>query len=106
MLPRARGAAQQILREAEGYKEKRVLLAQGEAARFLSVLAEYGKAKGVTRERLHLETLEWVLPEVDKFIVDGEFGPRLMPLLPFGGAGAPPANLPSSAPVAPPATRR
>ena len=41
----ARGEAQEILREAEGYKEQRVLLAQGEASRFLSVLAEYEKSK-------------------------------------------------------------
>src|ERR1700758_1320106 len=90
VLPRARGAAQQILREAEGYKEKRVLLAQGETARFLSVLAEYEKAKEVTRERLHLETAERVLPEIDKLIVDGDISQRLMPLLPLGGVVTPP----------------
>jgi modulator of FtsH protease HflK len=101
LLPRARGAGQQILREAEGYKEKRVLLAQGETARFLSVLAEYEKAKEVTRERLHLETVERVLPEIDKLIVDGDISQRLMPLLPLGGVATPPVNIPS----APPATR-
>jgi membrane protease subunit HflK len=83
VLPRARGAGQQIPREAEGYKEKRVLLAQGETARFLSVLAEYEKAKEVTRERLHLETVEKVLPEIDKLIVDGDISQRLMPLHPW-----------------------
>jgi len=104
LLPRARGAAQQILREAEGYKEKRVLLAKGEASRFLSVLAEYEKAKEVTRERLHLETVERILPEIDKLIVDGDIGQRLIPLLAFGGVVTPPANI--SPPVAPPETSR
>src|ERR1700752_806247 len=81
VLPRARGAAQQILREAEGYKEKRVLLAEGEAARFLSVLAEYEKAREVTRERLRLETVERILPDIDKLIVDGDISQRLMPVV-------------------------
>lgn len=85
ILPRARGDAEKILREAEGYRQQRVLLAQGEAARFLSVLAEYEKAKDVTRERLHLETLEKLLPGVDKIIVGGEMNQRLLPLMPVAG---------------------
>lgn len=84
ILPKARGEAQKILREAEGYKEQRVLLAQGEAARFLSVLAEYQKAKTVTRDRLHLETLEKTLPDIDKIVMGGDLGQRLLPLLPVG----------------------
>lgn len=86
LLPRARGEAQKILREAEGYKEKRVLLAQGEASRFLSVLAEYEKSKDVTRDRLHLETMEKILPDSDKMILDGGLSQRLLPLMPVGGA--------------------
>lgn len=85
IVPRARGAAQQILREAEGFREQRVLRAQGESARFLSVWAEYDKAKAVTRDRLHLETIEKILPDIDKVIVDGKVGDRLMPVLPMGG---------------------
>jgi membrane protease subunit HflK len=86
-LPRARGSAEAIVREAEGYQQQRILRAQGEAARFLSVLAEYDKAKEVTRDRLHLETIERVLPGIDKVILDGEIGQRVMPLLPLS-AGA------------------
>lgn len=89
ILPKARGEAEKTLREAEGYKEQRVLLAQGEAARFLSVLAEYEKAREVTRDRLHLETVEKILPEIDKVIVGGDVNQRLLPLLPLtpGAAG-------------------
>ena len=83
ILPKARGEAQKLLREAEGYKEQRVLLAQGEAARFLSVLAEYEKAREVTRERLHLETIEKILPDIDKVIIGGDVNQRLLPLLPL-----------------------
>ncbi len=98
IVPRARGSAQQVLRESEAYKEQRVLRAQGESARFLSVLAEYEKAKSVTRDRLHLETVEKILPDVDKVIVDGKVGERLMPLLPMGGGLPLPAT---PAPVRP-----
>jgi len=83
ILPKARGEAQKLLREAEGYKEQRVLLAQGEAARFLSVLAEYEKAREVTRDRLHLETIEKILPDIDKVIIGGDVNQRLLPLLPL-----------------------
>jgi membrane protease subunit HflK len=93
ILPKARGEAQKILREAEGYKEKRVLLAQGEASRFLSVLAEYEKSREVTRDRLHLETMEKILPHTDKVILDGELGQRLLPLMPLGASPLLPASL-------------
>ena len=98
LLLKARGEAQKILREAEGYKEQRTLLAQGEAARFLSVLAEYSKAKDVTRDRLHLETIEKILPDIEKFVMDTGVGNRLMPLLPLGAGPLPPI-------VSPPAIR-
>ena len=93
ILPKARGEAQKILREAEGYKESRVLLAQGEASRFLSVLAEYEKSTEVTRDRLYLETMEKILPETDKVILDGDLGQRLLPLMPLGTSPVLPASL-------------
>ena len=100
LLPKARGEAQKVLREAEGYKEKRVLLAQGEASRFLSVLAEYEKSREVTRDRLHLETMEKILPDADKVILDGDLGQRLLPLMPLGASPLLPASLrPATAPV-------
>ncbi len=88
ILPKARGEAEKILREAEGYQQERVLLAQGEAARFLSVLAEYEKAREVTRDRLHLETIEKILPDIDKVIIGGDVNQRLLPLLPLTTPGA------------------
>ncbi len=96
ILPKARGEAQKILREAEGYKEKRVLLAQGESSRFQSVLAEYEKSREVTRDRLHLETMEKILPDIDKVILDGDLGQRLLPLLPLGTSPLVPSVLRST----------
>ena len=87
-LPRARGEAKKIERAAEAYKRERVIRAEAEAAKFLAVLAEYVKAKSVTRERLHLETMERILARVNKKVfVDDAIGDRALPLLPLGGKG-------------------
>ena len=89
LIPKARGEAQEIIRAAEAYKEERILRARGDAARFNSVLAEYIKAPGVTRERLHLETLERVLPEVEKIILQSGGKGGVVPLLPLKGFNFP-----------------
>jgi membrane protease subunit HflK len=91
VLPKARGKAEQIKREAEAYKAERVQRAHGEANRFLSVLAEYKKAKEVTRRRLYLEAMEAVLPGVQKYIIDPKAAGNLLQTLPFKGAIAPAA---------------
>jgi len=70
VLAGARGEAAQILEQAEAYRAQVVNQARGEAARFTSVLAEYSKAPEVTRKRLYLETMERVLGDVDKVILD------------------------------------
>ena len=69
-LAGARGEAAQMLEEAEGYRAQVVNEAQGEASRFLAVLEEYENAPEVTRKRLYLETMEKVLGDVDKVILD------------------------------------
>jgi len=83
ILPKARGKAEQIKREADGYKAERVERAHGDANRFLRVLAEYSKAKEVTRERLYLETMEAVLPGIDKFIINPKAAGNLLQTLPL-----------------------
>jgi membrane protease subunit HflK len=87
-VPRARGEAQIMVRGAEAYKEQRVLRAQGDADKFDAMLAEYQKAKGVTRQRLYLETMERVLgPIKSKVIVDQAVGGGAVPLLPLRASG-------------------
>ena len=83
LIPKARGEAVTMIREAEGYREERVKRAEGDASRFLSVLAEYRKAKNVTEKRLYLETMEQILPGIDKVILDEEAG-NLLNILPLG----------------------
>jgi membrane protease subunit HflK len=70
----ARGEAASQLEQAEAYRAQVVNEAQGEAARFTSVLEEYAKAPEVTRKRLYLETMERVLGDVDKIILENETG--------------------------------
>ena len=70
VIPRARGQAARRLQEASAYKEQVIAQAQGEASRFEQLLAAYGRAPEVTRERLYLETLETVLSRVSKVLVD------------------------------------
>lgn len=89
LIPKARGKAREIIRGAEAYKEERILRARGDAARFKSVLVEYKNAPEVTRERLHLETLERVLPNVEKIITDSRGGGSVLPILPLRGVGIP-----------------
>ncbi len=85
LLPRARGEARQLVRAAEGYKEQRELRANGDVANFLAVLEEYRKAEKVTRDRLHLETMERILRAVDKkTVVDKDVTKNALPVLNLG----------------------
>lgn len=70
ILPKARGSAARILEEASAYKEQVIAEAEGETSRFLSILKEYRKAPEVTRKRLYIDTLESVLHQSSKVVVD------------------------------------
>jgi len=74
LLPVARGDAERELRESEGYLESRRQRASGDAARFKSFAAEYAKVPAETSTRLYLETMEEVLPRMDKTVVDSGSG--------------------------------
>ncbi len=83
-LGEARGEASQIREKAQGYKQAVIAEAEGESQRFLSVLAEYDKAKDVTRKRLFLETLERVLKDSNKIILEsGDAASGVVPYLPL-----------------------
>jgi membrane protease subunit HflK len=70
LIPRARGNAVRQVQDAQAYKAQTVANAEGEAERFLKLLAEYERSPGVTRERLYLETVEKVLKSSRKVILD------------------------------------
>jgi membrane protease subunit HflK len=83
VVPKARGQAAQLINEAEGYSAAKVQEASGAAQRFIALQQEYEKAKDVTRLRLYLETMEQVLPRVNKIILDEIAGKQVVPYLPL-----------------------
>ncbi len=68
-LPKAQGEASKQLSEARGYRQKQVAHAEGEADRFLATLTEYSKARRVSRQRLYLDFVNRVYPELHSKIV-------------------------------------
>ncbi len=83
LLGEAQGQASKIVEDAKAYKSKVTLEAEGEAQRFLSVYEEYSKAKEVTRKRLFLETMEEVLSNTNKVIIEPSGGQGVVPYLPL-----------------------
>jgi len=83
LLGEARGEAAQIVEKSKAYKAKVVAEAQGEAERFSKIYEQYAKAKDVTRKRLFLETMEQVLSNSNKVIIDGKGGKGVVPYLPL-----------------------
>ncbi|MCF8473134.1 MAG: FtsH protease activity modulator HflK [Emcibacter sp.] len=82
IVPTARGQAEQMNQQAEAYKAEAITKAQGESARFLSVYNQYKLAKDVTRRRMYLETMERILGNTDKVILEGN-GNGVLPYLPL-----------------------
>jgi membrane protease subunit HflK len=78
VVPEARGEAQRLVEQALGYKERVIARARGEAARFNALYAEYELAPEVTRERLYLDTMEAVMSNSTKVMVDVEGGNNLL----------------------------
>jgi membrane protease subunit HflK len=78
ILPRARGEAERRRQDAEAYRARVIADAEGEADRFSQILLEYEKAPRVTRERLYLETLEEIMANSTKVLVDTQGGNNLL----------------------------
>jgi len=87
VVPRARGEAQQMLEEAEGYATDRVNRSQGDALAFKALLEAYERAPEVTRQRIYLETMAEVFPKTrGKVIVDNDID-GVLPLLSLNPKG-------------------
>ncbi|MBX3302301.1 MAG: FtsH protease activity modulator HflK [Nitrospira sp.] len=83
IIPKAKGEAAERVNRAKGFAQARVNRAQGETNRFLATLKEYQQAKDVISKRIYIETLEEILPNVEKIIIDGKGGERVLPYLPL-----------------------
>ena len=81
VIPKARGEAEAMIRDAEGFRESRVKRAEGDAVKFTTILKEYNKAKSITEKRLYLETMEKVLPGIEKIIVPDKNSGNMLNLL-------------------------
>ena len=92
VIPRAEGQAKQIIAQAEGYFAERVNAARGETARFTAILSEYKKVPEVTRQRLYLEMVDEVLPNLGRVYIMEDEGMSPLPLLNLSEGNLQPAK--------------
>jgi membrane protease subunit HflK len=78
VIPKSRGAAARLGQEADGYRQRVIATAEGDASRFRQVLTEYSKAPQVTRDRMYLETMQQVFSNTSKVYVDSKSGSNLL----------------------------
>lgn len=83
VLPKAKGKAAQIIQDAEAYKAATVNKAKGEAGRFASVYAAYKKGKEVAAKKMYLDTMENVLKNSNKVILEQTDKGNILPILPL-----------------------
>ncbi len=86
-VPKAAGVAEQDISRAEGYATKRVNEAEGDASRFTALLQAYQGAPEVTRRRMYLETMQKVMPLLERKIIMDESGKQILPLLQLNQGG-------------------
>jgi len=78
VVPKARGAASRLTEEAQGYRQRVFANAEGEASRFKQVLAEYNKAPQVMRDRMYIETVQQIMSNTSKVLLDAKSGGNLL----------------------------
>ncbi len=78
VIPRAQGTASRLVQDAEAYKAQVVAQAQGDTSRFDQILQQYEKAPQVTRERMYLQTMQDILSNVSKVMVDSRSNNNLL----------------------------
>jgi len=83
IIPKAKGQAAEDVNQAKGFAQSRIARAEGEANHFLQTLKEYKKGKEVISKRVYIETMEEVLSNVDKIILDSNAAGNVLPYLPL-----------------------
>jgi modulator of FtsH protease HflK len=83
VIQEAKGDAERILQAAQGYRGQVIAVSKGEADRFLKVYEQYKLAPEVTRKRMFIETMQHVLGDTDKVIIDPKAGQGVVPYLPL-----------------------
>lgn len=87
-IPRARGEAEKVLQESEGYATERVNRARGDVSRFLAVLGEYQQAPEIVRTRLYYEMYDEVFGAGSATSLVDKNLKNFLPLKNLGTAGA------------------
>ena len=90
-IPKASGQAEQTIQESQGYAVAQVNKAQGDVARFLSVLGEYRQAPDIVRTRLYYEMYDQVFGSAQGTDLIDKSLKNFLPLKSVGGASAAPA---------------
>ncbi|WP_374339826.1 FtsH protease activity modulator HflK [Methyloversatilis sp.] len=78
VIPKARGTASRLMEEANGYKQRIIATADGDASRFRQVLAEYVKSPEVTRQRMYIDTMQQIMTNTSKVMIDSKGGGNLL----------------------------
>ncbi len=78
VVPKARGMAERLRQEAEGYKSRVVSTAEGDASRFDQVYQQYEKAPKVTRDRMYVDTMQQILNNTKKVLIDNKSSSNLL----------------------------
>lgn len=78
VIPKARGTAARLMEEAAGYRSRVIANAEGDASRFKQILTEYSKAPEVTRERMYLDTMQQMLTNSSKIMIDSKGSGNLL----------------------------
>ena len=101
VVPVARGDGARVVQEAQAYRQQIVLNAQGDAARFLSVYNSYKASEDVTARRLYIETMESILKNTSKIVLDKSAATSgVVPYLPLPQLSTPhPAAAASASPL-------
>ena len=81
IMPKARGEAEALLQQAEAYKKAVISKAEGETARFNKIYNEYKNNKDITKKRIYIETMEELIKNNEKIIVDKDIGGNLIQML-------------------------
>jgi len=81
VIPRARGEALQVIKQAEAYAIDRTNTATGDASRFNQIYAEYKQSEDVTRRRMYLESMGKLLPKIKRKVIVDETIKGLLPLM-------------------------
>lgn len=78
VIPKAKGTAARLMEEANGYSQRVVATSEGDASRFKQVLTEYSKAPDVTRQRMYIETMQQVMSNSSKIMIDSRSSGNLL----------------------------